>query len=342
MSYYRYQLADARADIGIRNVTNSCPSSVEFADLVNRATRRLMKRGSFWETEVLVKLCVNSCRVVWPRYVDSVRGVRFCCYGLMDIQNNWYAITGTRGNGGYGVDGLGYGGWVAPVAFSGTTVPCHTEITGNTGKYIRYNVVKNTDYGKTIKIFGTQYGGQPLQELDSDGVWQQGITLTAASPFAQSSVLVTKITEVVREATEAPTYLYQYDPSSTDQIQLAAYEPNETHPSYRVSNVTRINQIQNSEDANGQKIYTLEAIVKLAYWPVANDRDFLFLGNFDALTYAIQSLKFDEAQDWQNSEIYMRKAIEDLNMESRQKDPGSQFVVRARFMGSQTCIVNPV
>jgi hypothetical protein len=337
MSYYRFQLADAKADIGIRNAAGSCPDSEEFADLVNRATRRLMKRGSFFETEVLVKLCVDSCRVVWPRYVDSVRGIRFCCYGQVEVANNWFSIIGAHCGG--------HAGWLAPVAFSGTTVPCHTEITGNTGHFVRYYHVKNQDVGKTIKIFGTQYGGQPLQELDANGNWVQGITLTAAvGGFVQSSVLVTKITEVVRDVTQGSAFLYQYDATmpGTGLLQLAAFEPNETHPSYRVSYVNGINQIRSGEDANGRKIYTLEAIVKLAYWPVANDRDFLFLGNFDALAFAIQSIKFDEANDPQNAEIYLRKAINDLNFESREKDPGSQFQVQARWMGSCGGVVNPI
>lgn len=340
MSYYRYQLFDAKADIGIRNAAGSCPDSEEFADLVNRATRRLMKRGSFFETEVLVKLCVNSCRVVWPKYVESVRGIRFCCFGQVDVANNWFSIIGTRP----GLSGIGYGGWTSPVAFSGTTTPCHTEITGNNGKFLRYYTVKAQDIGKTIRIFGTQYGGQPLQELDSNGNWVMGITLTAASPYVQSAALVTRIDQVTRERTQGFTYLYQYDPAmiGTGQLQLATFEPNETHPSYRVSNIAGINQIQSSEDANGQKIYTLEAIVKLAYCPVENDRDFLFLGNFDALAFAIQSIKFDEANDPQNAEIYLRKAINDLNFESREKDPGSQFQVRARYMGSCGSVVNPI
>jgi hypothetical protein len=202
-------------------------------------------------------------------------------------------------------------------------------------------VVKATDYGKTIRIYGTKLGGQPLQEK-VNGVWQMGITLTAASPFAQSAVLVTRIDQVVRERTEGMTYLYQYDPVALKQLQLAVYEPNDTNPQFRKSLVTGFNQIRGNEDENGQKTWTCDAMVKLQYFPVVNDRDFLFIGDFDALAYGIQALNFDNDNNAAQAEAYFTKAIRELNFESRDKNPGQNFVVKARFMGSQTVVANPI
>lgn len=347
MSAYQYTLGDARSKQRIRDVARGCSSSTEYADKINSVTRMLMKRGNWWQTEVLMRFCVNGCKMVWPKYVGTVTGLRFCCFGQMELQNNWYGILGPMGSAGayaagYGAySGIGYGGWIKPTMFDRDTSPVHTQITGNTGKYVRYNVVKNTDYGKTIRIYGTKYGNQPLQEK-INGVWRPGITLTAANPFAQSADLITRIDQVVRERTEGMTYLYQYDPVALNQLQLAVYEPNETNPQYRVSQVTGFNQIRNGEDANGQRIWTCDAMVKLQYFDVVDDRDFLFIGDWDALAFGIQALNFDNDDNAGNAEAYYAKAIRELNFESRDKNPGQNFVVKARFMGSQTAVSNPI
>ncbi len=347
MSAYQYTLEDAMNEQRIKDVANNCSGSASYISKINSTTRMLMKRGNWWQTEVLLRMCVTGCRIVWPKYVGTITGIRFCCFGQMQLQNNWYGILGPMGSpgaigAGYGAfNGLGYDGWIAPTMFDRDTAPTHTQITGNTGKYVRYNVVKANDYGKTIRIYGTQFGGQPLQEK-VNGVWQMGITLTAANPFAQSSVLVTRIDQVVRERTEGMTYLYQYDPIANNQLQLAVYEPNETNPQYRVSQVTGFNQIRGNEDANGQRIWTCDAMVKLQYFPVVHERDFLFIGDYDALAFGIQALNFDNASDAQNAETYFTKAIRELNFESRDKNPGQTFVVKSRMLGSCALISNPI
>lgn len=335
MGAYTHTLADARANTSIRNVAGKCASTAEFAELINRATRRLLKRGAWWGTEVVMQLCVYGCTIVWPRYVGTIAGVRFCCGGQVDIKNNWYSILGPRGN--Y----AGYGDFRSDVTMvDDGTSPVFNEITGNTGNFLRYHIVKNNDVGQNITFFGKQYGAQPLQEQDADGNWIPGLTLAAATPVAQTTTLVTQISNITREATQGMTYLYGYEPVSGDLRMLGSYEPNETNPRYRRSKVQNMNRIFAREDDNGRKVWRIEALVKLEYIEATNDRDFLIVDDFDALTFAIQSIKFDEAQDPQNAEIYLMKAIAELNFESRNKNPGQNFVVKSRVMGSNRVISN--
>lgn len=349
MPSYQHTLEDARGQSRLLDVIQNCPTSSDFADKLNSVTRMLMKRGNWWETEVLVKICVTGCNIVWPRYVGTVTGIRFCCYGQVDVKNNWYSIMGNLGCGNAAGQGayanLGHGGWLRPASFDRQTTPVHTQITGNTGHFIRYYHVKNQDVGKTIRIFGTQFGGQPLQELDANGNWVMGITLTAAvGGYAQSSVLVTRIDQVTREQTQGMTYLYQYDAAmaGTGLLQLAVYEPNETNPQYRQSRVTNFNQIQSGEGANAEKVWTLDAMVKLQYFPVVNDRDFLFISDWDALAYGVQALNADNQNSTEQAEVFFAKAIRELNFESRDKNPAQTFVVKARWMGSCGGVVNPI
>lgn len=345
MSAYQYRLADARADIGLRNIAATCANGTQFADYVNRATRRLIKRGSWYGTDALLKLCTNGCDVVFPRQVGTVIGLRLCQSGAMEIRNNWWAIV-SPANCGYGAgwnqgwgNSYGYGGGM-PYSTDTNSVPIFNQVSGNTGKLIRYHVVAAQDIGKTITIYGKKYGGQPLQE-EVAGVIQNGITITAATPFSQTTDLVTKIDSVVRQATSSPAYLYEYDPATMLLRMLGSYEPSETNPSYRHMRIPQLSCVPHSTDENGVHTWHMEALVKLQYIPVVSDNDFLLIDDFDALSFAIQSIKFDEANDAQNAQIYMLKAIESLNFEMREKSPSDQLSVRVQVNGPNYCLQSP-
>lgn len=340
MAAYQYQLQNARESTAIKNIAGVCSDSDEFVDLVHRATEKLIKRGAWFGTEVVMKMCFTGCRVVWPRYVSSVYGARFCRngggLGEIHVKNNWYSILSwpycQAGN--WRSDNI--------VMRDAGLVPIFNEITGNTGKFLRYHVVKANDYGKTITFYGKKYGGQPLQEKNSDDQWVNGITLTAQNPIAQTTDLVTFLNQVVREETEGMAYLYQYDPTTGDQIMLAAYDPSETNPQYRSSIIDNVASIKCHTDANGQKIRQIEALVKLEYIKATKDRDFLIIDDFTALAFAIQAIKFGEANDYENYQKYLTLAISELNFDSRNKDPGEQFVTQVRVMGSNRIVENPI
>lgn len=343
---YTLQLINARNDIGIQNIAGVCNNGTAFADYVNRATRRLMKRGAWFGAECLMRLCTTSCDVVFPRHVGTVLGLRLCRSGQVQIRNSWWEIVqpGCGGWQSYG-NGWGYGGvygggyWGgSSYAIDTNTVPIFNQVSGNTGKLIRYHVIKAQDYGKTITIYGKQYGGQPLQ-TEVSGAWVNGVTITAATPIAQTTVLVTKIDSVVREATEGPAWLYEYDPATTKLRMLAAYETSETNPSYRHMKIPALSCAGCQVDENGQTIYQFEALVKLQYIPVVNDDDFLLLDNLDALALGIQALKAEEANDDNLAEIKWTKAIQDLNFELRDKSPSDQLSVRVNV---GRCLTSPI
>ena len=348
MSAFKFQLQDARSDIGIRNIAGKCSQSDQFSDLVNRVTRRLLKRGAWYGSDVVVRLCAFSCEIVWPNFVGTVLGVRTCA-GQMDLKNNWYAIMGPANcSGSWGSEtwgsagaGYGYGGNVNAVGFDSNTSCTGNSITGNTGKFLCYHIVNIEDVGKTITFFGKQYGAQPLQEQVS-GVTQMGYTLTAVSGStdAQSGVLVTQIDQITRQRTVGMTYLYEYDPTTHLLRTLSVFQPNETNPQYRKTTIQNFGIIPYSQDANGVKSWNIEALVKLEYVPAVNDRDFLLIDDFDALKLGIQALQFEDAHDYPNAEITWKLAIRELNYESKNKQPGNQFVTRVRVMGSNRVISN--
>lgn len=333
---YKLTLGEVRADTLIQNVSGVCSNSEGFAAQVNAVTRTLMRRGGWFNTEVLMRVCIQGCRVVWPRQVGTVLGIRFCRHGFIQIRNNWWSVFG------YKDCTSGRGAWSADAVMRDDNLaPCFNEITGNTGKYLRWNVVKRPDVGKTMRVFGFQYGGQPLQERDANNDWIPGITLTAAAPYVTSTTLVTKITNIIIEGgMQGMSYLYQVDPTSGDLLMLGEYQPRETHPAYRTSVIENVCAICAYKDAYDRNIRYGDALVKLEFIPALTDDDWVLLSNLDALRYGIQALRYGQAGDPVNEETYLLKAVRELNFELRDKHPSLQTVVVTNDMGSVCPVAN--
>lgn len=221
------------------------------------------------------------------------------------------------------------------------TRPCYNEITGNTGKYIKWHITKITDVGKTIKIFGLQYGNQPIQELVA-GHWVNGLTLTATQTGVQSAMLVTKITDVIIEPTEGRTFLYEVDPTSGDLRDLAIYDAGEKNPSYRCSRINGINSLGTKTDSYGRRIRQMEALVKLAFVPVRTADDFMLIDSISALKFAVAGFKLSEANDDEAAEVKFALAIKDLNMQVRSREPAMQTTIVVNSISSNCSITNPI
>lgn len=329
---YALTLASARQELGLVKACGVCATSVDFSDYLNRATRMLMRRGDFYDTEFVISLCVSGCIIAWPRWVGAIRGIRFCRGKPGQLFNNNYSFVGPHHRcGGFNSD---------TVVEDANPGPTANEVTGTTGKYIRYYTVKNSDVGKTITLFGTQYGAQPLQEQVS-GIWQNGVTLTAAAPYAQSSMLVTRIDAITRQATDGMAYLYEYDPAANTLRDLAWFEPNETNPRIRRSRILNRPSWGPNPDANGICWTTVEALIKLEFIPVQNERDFLMIDNVDALIYMVTALKRQEASDTAGAEAATIQAIREMNLELRDRNSDDQTPIRVRSVPGRQ-IRNPI
>jgi hypothetical protein len=323
---FTLQLADAKNDETIKNISSNCPNSAAFIALVNTAIRRLLKRGDWYGTTQVVEFCTRGCEITWPNWAGTIEGVRFQHDKPGHVFNNWYRFTGAHHV---------HSEWRSDVVLEDAgTAPCYNDITGTTGKQIRYNVVKLADIGKKITIYGKKYGGQPLQEQNPvTGQWIDGLTITAASPYGTDATLVTQIDSVTREATSGMAYLYSYDPTTTDVVDLAQYQPNETNPRYRRSCIH--NAPHGRPDANGICWRRIEALIKLEFIPLVNDRDFLLIDDFDALAFMIQAIKAEQAQDNPTAEAFILKAIRELNFRDRDKFPDQTTPIQVVAMSGR-------
>jgi hypothetical protein len=356
MGAFEKQLINAREDSAIQEVAAVCSTGDQYRDLVNQAIRLLMDRGGWIGSEVVMRLCGTGCNAVFPRYVGTILGLRPGCGEYIEIRNHWWTIMppswGASWGAGFGAGSIGsMGGNYSPEYLGGirsgvggtavdvNNVPTFNQVSGNTGKIIRYHVVNSEDYGKTITLYGKKYGGQPLQQ-QIGGVTENGLTIVAATPLAQTTDLVTKIDAVVRQPTVSPAYLYEYDPATTLLRMLAAYEPSETNPSYRQMRIPS-NVGCCRVDENGENRWQVDALVKLNFIPAVSDNDFLAISNMDAIAMAIQSIKARRANDLALARESMKDAIETLNFELRNKSPSDQLVVKVDAMGGNRMLTSP-
>lgn len=330
---YKYTLQDARNAADLVTASGVVSTSKQFTDYLNQAQRRLMRRGDWFDTDQVLSFCVSGCIIQWPRWVSAIRGVRFGKGKPANLFNHWYSFVGPHRRGsGFHCDAV-----IEDADLNATA----NEVSGTTGRYIRYYVVLASDVGKTITLFGSQYGAQPLQEQDASGNWQNGTTITAASPFGSTSQLVTRIDAISRQETDGMAYLYEYDPVANTLRDLAAFEPSDTNPRIRRSRIINKPFSHTKPDANGICWTPIEALVKAEFIPVSSPRDFLMVDNFDALKFMIKAIKAEEANDSQTSETQIVQAIRELNFELRDKNSDEQTAVRVSpVMGRK--IYNPI
>ena len=364
MASYEKTLADARADLSLKQVSGVCSSSDEFVAYVNEVMQSLANRGGWFDLEQRITFKIRGSTLVWPSFVGTVLAVKFCG-GLATMSNQWFSFLNPAqsgawredfGYGGsYGVNGFGNGygagygtggGWLGNGSGTGKngvvieddgTRPIYQPIANQGGMLIRYVVVNKNDYGKTITLFGKQYGGQPLQEQDPSVTTPatiDGLTLTAVKPYAQTDIFVTHIESITRQATEGPAYLYGYDPTLNIQLDLGAYLPNETHPRWRASRIVNMPRRISTPNNVGQScsneecLHNIDALVKCKILPVMSERDFLPISNFRALKLGIQAVILEQSNQDAEAQAKWLLAIQELNNEQGDLQPARQAPIR--------------
>ena len=342
---YAKQVIDARNDGRFKKISGVSTNSQQFLDLLNEVEDRLITRGGWFGLEQTMGFCINSCYISWPKIVGTILGMRFCSRFRQSLAlpfNNWWSFTNNWsawGGGGYGnYSGdvmMGYGRGHSPAVIEDAGTGCtYNDVTGTTGKNIIYHIVNPADVGKTITLYGKQFGNQPLQQ-NVGGVTQMGQTIVATAPTdAVTPNLITEIQSVVRQPTSGMAYLYELDPATNLRHDLAVYWPNETNPQYRRSRVMNHAHFRSQPDPTTGVCWTsLEALVKLQFSTLVTDQDFLLIDNFNALKLGIQAIKLEEANNSQGAEVKWVEAIRELNMELRDKFPDQQTSARIHVTG---------
>jgi hypothetical protein len=334
---YKIPFSEAKRDYALREVINSSTDSKEFKAQVNEAQRMLLRRGSWFGTEVLVDIKVHESCITWPRQVGTIEGVNLGRHSDgTNVQNNWYSILHRGFSHHHGCHEQGV---LQDIGFGVT----YRDITGCPGSLIYAFAFKPEDWGKKLTIYGRDFQGQPLMEK-VNGAWQQGLTLTlgntiqgqfVSTPFA----ILNPIQSVVKDITAGNVMLYEYDPVSQTMRDIALFEPGETTPRYRKSKLGAhcfFNNVSNQNGSNGEnRCNVIQALVKLAFVPVIADNDFLMIDNLEAIALAVQSLRYARAGDVPNKDAYLAEAIRELNAELRTAFPNGSTVIVSNPVGRQ-------
>jgi len=330
-------LDNCRNDRGILAIAGVSPNSDEFSDLINNSARKALRRGDWDGTVVPIHVCVKGGCIVWPRYVGHVRKLNLCKYNPVPINNLWYDFL-PRENCDHWMQWIG-GVWNPtwqPRMVGQGYSPTHTGVMGE-GRYIRAYHQLASDVGKTIRIFGLDNNGQPLRETIGGGVWQDGITLRFAVPYAQSLTYVRQIDRVIKDETQGNITLFAYNVADAVLEDLATYEPSETNPAYERYQLNIPNCTTGTCTTK-----SVIALVKLKFIPARFGSDLVYIQNLDALKLLIQSIKSGEAGDRQSAIGYEQDAIRELNLDLFNRDQDEQVPVSndpfaGTGIGSQRC-----
>jgi hypothetical protein len=187
------------------------------------------------------------------------------------------------------------------------------------------------DVGKTITLRYITSAGQK-KYTSIDGVVQEGEELTLVSPagvfpataaVTSSDVATQGLYHVVKEVTQYPVYLYEYDPTAVvdaDSItkMLAQYEPSEEVPIYRrsfVPGLTEWTACDSDSDADCTENKQLTALVRLQHVPVVVDNDPLVIGNLAAIKLMVLAIMREESNRLEESAVYEAKARAEIDGE---------------------------
>ena len=341
-------LADLKAS-SIVNVAGKCANSPEFTQLINEATRRLMRRGDWVGTVVPIQICVNSGCVVLPRYVQSVRKLNTCHHRL-PVHNLWYSFLDSNSWdhgrwGGYGGEGWWRGAYHAAGSLVARGQTCCFNDIPSDGWFVRAYASCREDWGNTVTIFGMDTNNQVLRTNNGDGTWSEGVTLTLGSSgqnpnYASTSMYVRRIDRVVKDATQCQVRLFAYAPTldlgvapNLGLLDLAIYDPGELTPTYTRYQLCIPQPVLGMSGACCGAVHSVVALCKLRFIPAQYPSDLVLIDNLDALKSEVQSVRAQEAGDLQLAKGYEADAVHELNRELEDNSPDDTFSAQNNVFG---------
>lgn len=309
-------------DSRINRISGVCAGTSDWYQLLNDATRQLMRRGNWWGTVKILRGCIYNNCLTWPRAVGTVLALDGG--GSAPVKNSWYefnAVLPEHVNQ-WNRFGTFHCDRNLALVDNGTS-PVFNQIPCLNDRYLRFYITQPTDAGKTITVFGVDGNGLDILTTRSDGTIQPGIVLTLAIPYVQTPTLIRRVDRIIKDVTDGPVYGYQFD--GANQFPLATYAPSETLPDYRTSQLTHGCSCCPSRIA---------AFIKLEFIKATRPDDLILIDNLDALALGMQACKLNDAFDSQGSEVMMQRACHELNLDLRNKLPIDEIPVRFSPQGT--------
>lgn len=267
----------------IASAAGLCSTDARVFSYLNRAVRRLLQRGKYAGTYQQYRLRVSSSDLItWPRQFATIETAAVNDRPVT-IRNEWYEYLQAG-------PGIQKSTSSLQLVDRGDGHCAFTDITEDaTDRKIKVYADVNEGTGKTIILQGYDENGNRIRTQVS-GAWIDGERVAIPSTSGTqtlSTKYFTKLVRVIKSETNGVVRLYEYDATNAVNVQLLAiYEPDETVPSYRRSYLPSLSR----QRVGGATYATVDVMAKLRFVPVAQENDFLIIGNLDALEEMTRAL----------------------------------------------------
>jgi hypothetical protein len=320
--------ADLKNDRGITTAAGVCPGTDEFESYVNEGIEFLYMRGDWWTSVKKAQFCIHNGCIVWPRFVGRLRAMKWCRtpIPITSVWGEFLPFNPSMVDAGCLCSDFG-------VSNHGTSPVFRNVDCGRDNIKIRAYTQCQADLGKTVTLFGLDSNGNELVTKNTEeNTWSSGIVLTLAKPFVSTTMDIRTITRVIKDETECPIRLFQYDTVNDVLIDMAVYQPSETNPQYIASKIGGMKCACPTSGCNGEQ--SIEVLFKLALLPLRDDTDISPIQNRKAIKLIIQSIKAEEGRHQEDAVINEARAIKEMNIQEKDFVPNDQLGVDLSPWGS--------
>lgn len=321
----RTTLGDARAT-RIPEALNIPPNDSRFAQYVNEATRRLLKRGKWWGTYARHRIVATNGLITFPKEIATIEAVALCGQPV-SVHDMWYEFI----ESGWGIRNECEG--LCECDFRGR-YPSFSDIVG-TDKKLRLVCDVATDVGKVVLALGYDGNGNWIRTTQS-GVIRDGEQIVLAqTPGTLSVNTFSRLTDLQVPATlDGQWWLYEHNTTDATQRLIGQYRYDDLRPSF-------VRYLFPSIRNDTAQPTLVEAICKLDFIKAVRDTDYLLIGDEDALKFACMAVKAHEEHRYDDEKVLFGQAIGELDAEL-DHHLGSGRKIGINLVGSSIGSVDPI
>ena len=287
------------------------------AGYINEAQQRLAYKGKWPGTYAKYSLTNTSGTITWPRQLETIESVAIDDKPGV-VRNEWYEFLESGPGLRDSSDGDSY------TLIDRGEAATFSDINGVNKKLRVYSGV-TADAGVRVLLQGYDADGEWIRTQD-DGKWVDGEYATLTTTYVETNNIFSSLSAAQKPITEGNVKVYEYLPADETQRVIADYQPTETHPVYRRS---LISGLEDDDTA------VVTVIGKLRFVPAVNDSDWLYIGYEAAIKEMVLSIRKAENNLVKEADAYEARAVQ-LLQDQLMHHLGDGQVAIPRFQNSNT------
>lgn len=289
---------------------NGTCSDAQGISYLNAAQLLLWNKSDFQQTTMWMKVCcVNNC-VTLPSIVKQVR-LAWLCGVPMSLGNQWFES-------------------IPQVGQLNPKLSCWNKFIQEGNSFCTFQEYNLGPYNVMLMAENPADTGVNItvHVVDQYGTQKQDTIMLAAPPDTSTGTVMAKaVIGVVKPKTRGRVRLYAYDPTTSQNMLLAVYQPYDINPTF----LRYKNMACNSP---------LTIFAKRKYIPVEAPTDFLSFP-IDALIHAIQAVVYRQNRDNANFLTSLSLAVQEVNRETADLEAPAGSPLRL-FSPQRVTALNPM